>query len=133
MITKKCKNCGKLFSFKKSHKHKYKKKFCSRKCHYIYKTRNSNKNYKTKAYKIFLPICAICSKINDLCVHHIDLNHENNPNDGSNWIILCKSHHAKIHFLIKKYDYIRCLKIMIKEEKLALKVSTAKNIFSKKD
>jgi 5-methylcytosine-specific restriction endonuclease McrA len=59
--------------------------------------------YRDKALKIFPHICARCGRefagksLSDLTVHHKDHNHENNPQDGSNWELLCSNCHDKEH------------------------------------
>ena len=53
------------------------------------------KGYRSRALKIFPPICAHCGRefegkrLSELTVHHKDGNHDNNPPDGSNWELLC--------------------------------------------
>lgn len=85
--------------------------FCSRKCkdsaqkinsgnkfkqmrpsHY-----NTGKNYREKAFRVYLLECSVCGWNEDkdvLEVHHIDENRENN--DISNLIILCPICHKKL-------------------------------------
>jgi len=47
--------------------------------------------YREKALKIFPWVCGRCSRefvysnLRELTVHHIDHDHSNNPEDGSNW------------------------------------------------
>jgi hypothetical protein len=47
--------------------------------------------YREKALKIYPWICGRCSRefvysnLRELTVHHIDHDHTNNPEDGSNW------------------------------------------------
>jgi len=51
--------------------------------------------YREQALKLFPHVCARCcrefegQKLRELTVHHIDHNHDNNPPDGSNWVLLC--------------------------------------------
>lgn len=51
--------------------------------------------YREKALKIFPWVCGKCSRefvysnLRELTVHHIDHDHSNNPEDGSNWEMLC--------------------------------------------
>ena len=52
-------------------------------------------SYRAKALKIHPWICARCGRefsgkrLRELTVHHKDHNHDNNPEDGSNWELLC--------------------------------------------
>lgn len=47
--------------------------------------------YREKALKLFPWVCGRCSRefvysnLRELTVHHIDHDHTNNPEDGSNW------------------------------------------------
>ncbi|XPE66649.1 YajD family HNH nuclease [Shigella flexneri] len=51
--------------------------------------------YREKALKIYPWVCGRCSRefvysnLRELTVHHIDHDHTNNPEDGSNWELLC--------------------------------------------
>jgi len=51
--------------------------------------------YRERALKLFPHLCASCGReftgkrLQELTVHHKDGNHQNNPNDGSNWELLC--------------------------------------------
>ncbi len=62
-----------------------------------------DKDYREKALKMFPWICTRCGreftgkKVRELTVHHKDLNHENNPPDGSNWELLCIYCHDNEH------------------------------------
>ncbi|MCI0654479.1 MAG: YajD family HNH nuclease, partial [Methylococcaceae bacterium] len=53
------------------------------------------KSYREQALKIFPWICGRCarefthSNLRELTVHHKDHDHDNNPEDGSNWELLC--------------------------------------------
>jgi len=59
--------------------------------------------YREKALKLFPPVCGRCGrefagkKLRELTVHHKDHNHENNPQDGSNWELLCLYCHDNEH------------------------------------
>ncbi len=59
--------------------------------------------YRERALLLFPHICARCGrefsgrKITQLTVHHKDGNHNNNPNDGSNWELLCIYCHDSEH------------------------------------
>lgn len=52
--------------------------------------------------------CTLCNINNDLVVHHIDLNKENNSLD--NLVVLCRSCHAKLHHKIKTGIVVICQK-----------------------
>jgi hypothetical protein len=41
--------------------------------------------------------CKVCGSERYVETHHIDGNHNNNPQDGSNWIRICRSHHRLAH------------------------------------
>ncbi|MDH5193616.1 MAG: YajD family HNH nuclease [Nitrospira sp.] len=53
--------------------------------------------------KLFPWVCARCGrefdgkKLSQLTVHHKDHNHHNNPQDGSNWELLCLYCHENEH------------------------------------
>ena len=59
--------------------------------------------YREKALKMYPWICGRCSReftretVNELTVHHRDHNHDNNPEDGSNWELLCLYCHDNEH------------------------------------
>ena len=59
--------------------------------------------YRERALKIFPHLCASCGReftgkrLPELTVHHKDGNHQNNPNDGSNWELLCIYCHDHEH------------------------------------
>jgi len=61
------------------------------------------KSYRERAMKLFPHVCARCGRefsglrLRELTVHHKDHNHENNPNDGSNWELLCLYCHDHEH------------------------------------
>jgi len=61
------------------------------------------KSYRERAMKLFPHVCARCGRefsgprIRELTVHHKDHNHDNNPNDGSNWELLCLYCHDHEH------------------------------------
>jgi predicted restriction endonuclease len=57
--------------------------------------------------------CKICGSERYVETHHIDGDRANNPEDGSNWIRLCKSHHKLVHkrnLDVTKIDEIKKLK-----------------------
>ena len=59
--------------------------------------------YREKALKIYPWICGRCTRefthanLRELTVHHRDHNHDNNPEDGSNWELLCLYCHDNEH------------------------------------
>ncbi|MCI0668810.1 MAG: YajD family HNH nuclease [Methylococcaceae bacterium] len=61
------------------------------------------KSYREQALKIFPWICGRCarefthSNLRELTVHHKDHDHDNNPEDGSNWELLCLYCHDNEH------------------------------------
>ncbi|MBV1960820.1 MAG: YajD family HNH nuclease [Immundisolibacteraceae bacterium] len=68
--------------------------------------RNSDqraKGYREKSLKLYPWICGRCSRefdrlnLKELTVHHRDHNHDNNPDDGSNWELLCLYCHDNEH------------------------------------
>lgn len=65
--------------------------------------RNSGKDYREQALKLFPWVCARCGRdftgkqLRELTVHHKDHNHGNNPQDGSNWELLCIYCHDNEH------------------------------------
>jgi len=59
--------------------------------------------YREKALKMYPWICGRCSReftranLHELTVHHRDHNHDYNPEDGSNWELLCLYCHDNEH------------------------------------
>jgi len=59
--------------------------------------------YREKSLKMYPHICGRCSRqftrenLHELTVHHRDHNHDNNPEDGSNWELLCLYCHDNEH------------------------------------
>ena len=59
--------------------------------------------YREKALKLFPHVCGRCTRefegknLRELTVHHKDHNHDNNPQDGSNWDLLCLYCHDHEH------------------------------------
>jgi hypothetical protein len=59
--------------------------------------------YREKSLKMYPWICGRCSRefmrenLHELTVHHRDHNHDNNPDDGSNWELLCLYCHDNEH------------------------------------
>jgi HNH endonuclease len=70
-------------------------------------------DYRDRALKIFPHICGRCGrefegkKLQELTVHHMDHNHDNNPPDGSNWELLCTYCHDMEHarYVDEENDY----------------------------
>ncbi|MEI6972505.1 MAG: YajD family HNH nuclease [bacterium] len=60
-------------------------------------------SYRARALKLFPHVCGRCKRefsgrrLQELTVHHKDHNFRNNPNDGSNWELLCTYCHADEH------------------------------------
>ncbi|OGV61879.1 MAG: hypothetical protein A2283_06235 [Lentisphaerae bacterium RIFOXYA12_FULL_48_11] len=69
------------------------------------------KSYRERALKLFPHVCARCGRefdgkrLRELTVHHRDHNHDNNPNDGSNWELLCLYCHDHEHEKYKIAGY----------------------------
>lgn len=61
------------------------------------------KGYREKALKMYPWVCGRCAReftrqnLSQLTVHHRDHNHDNNPEDGSNWELLCLYCHDNEH------------------------------------
>ncbi len=61
------------------------------------------KGYREKALKLYPWICGRCARefshknLQELTVHHKDHDHDNNPQDGSNWELLCLYCHDNEH------------------------------------
>ncbi len=61
------------------------------------------KGYREKALKLYPWICGRCARefdhknLSELTVHHRDHDHDNNPEDGSNWELLCLYCHDNEH------------------------------------
>lgn len=59
--------------------------------------------YREKALKMYPWICAKCSRefnrknLHELTVHHKNHDHDYNPEDGSNWELLCLYCHDNEH------------------------------------
>ena len=72
--------------------------------------RNSDERaagYREQALKLFPWVCGRCGReftranLRELTVHHKDMDHDNNPPDGSNWELLCLYCHDNEH---QKYE-----------------------------
>ncbi|EXJ16596.1 YajD family HNH nuclease [Imhoffiella purpurea] len=63
--------------------------------------------YREQALKIYPWVCGRCARtftrenLRELTVHHKDMDHDNNPPDGSNWELLCIYCHDNEH---QKYE-----------------------------
>ncbi|MBL7077077.1 MAG: HNH nuclease family protein [Kiritimatiellae bacterium] len=60
-------------------------------------------SYRARALQLFPHVCASCGReftgkrLRELTVHHKDHDYHNNPNDGSNWMLLCLYCHDHEH------------------------------------
>lgn len=67
------------------------------------KSEERGHSYREKALKLYPWVCGRCSRefdrsnLHELTVHHRDHNHDNNPEDGSNWELLCLYCHDNEH------------------------------------
>ncbi|MET1077994.1 MAG: YajD family HNH nuclease [Pseudomonas sp.] len=63
----------------------------------------AEEDYRQKALKMYPHVCGRCARefsgkrLSELTVHHRDHNHGNNPQDGSNWELLCLFCHDNEH------------------------------------
>ena len=70
-----------------------------------------NQGYREKALKMYPWICGRCAReftrenLQELTVHHRDHDHDNNPEDGSNWELLCLYCHDNEH--ARYADYVK--------------------------
>lgn len=61
------------------------------------------RGYRARALKLFPWVCGRCGRefdhrnVHELTVHHRDHDHDNNPEDGSNWELLCLYCHDDEH------------------------------------
>ena len=68
-------------------------------------------SYRDMALKMYPWICGRCSRefsrenLHELTVHHRDHNHDNNPEDGSNWELLCLYCHDNEHQRYLDHDH----------------------------
>ena len=59
--------------------------------------------YREKALRMYPWVCGRCGRefnratVHELTVHHRDHDHDNNPEDGSNWELLCLYCHDNEH------------------------------------
>lgn len=62
-----------------------------------------SKGYREKALGMYPWVCGRCTRefthanLRELTVHHRDHDHSNNPEDGSNWELLCLYCHDNEH------------------------------------
>jgi hypothetical protein len=69
------------------------------------------KGYRERALKLFSHVCGSCGRefsgkrLRELTVHHKDHDHTNNPNDGSNWELLCIYCHDNEHEKFRMAGY----------------------------
>lgn len=67
------------------------------------KSEERGHSYRDQALKLYPWVCGRCgrsfdrSNLHELTVHHRDHNHDNNPEDGSNWELLCLYCHDNEH------------------------------------
>ena len=60
-------------------------------------------DYRARALKLYPWICGRCQReftranLHELTVHHRNHNHDDNPEDGSNWELLCLYCHDNEH------------------------------------
>jgi 5-methylcytosine-specific restriction endonuclease McrA len=68
-------------------------------------------DYRAKALKMYPWVCGRCGReftrenLAELTVHHRDHDHDNNPEDGSNWELLCVYCHDNEH--ARHVDHVR--------------------------
>ena len=70
-----------------------------------------DKSYREISLKMYPWVCGRCAReftrknLQELTVHHRDHNHDNNPEDGSNWELLCIYCHENEHarYIDSKY------------------------------
>lgn len=67
------------------------------------KREERDQGYRARALKMYPWICGRCARefthvnVHELTVHHRDHDHDNNPEDGSNWELLCIYCHDNEH------------------------------------
>lgn len=67
------------------------------------KREKRDQGYREKTLKMYPWICGRCARefthanVYELTVHHRDHDHDNNPEDGSNWELLCIYCHDNEH------------------------------------
>ena len=72
-----------------------------------------DQSYRGQALKILPHICSHCGRefsgkqLKELTVHHKDNDHTNNPQDGSNWELLCIYCHDNEHTrMLQSHGYV---------------------------
>ena len=71
--------------------------------------KQKEQGYRDRALKLYPWVCGRCTRefvfstLKELTVHHIDHDHTNNPNDGSNWELLCIYCHDNEHAKYTEY------------------------------
>lgn len=67
--------------------------------------------YREKSLKMYPWICGRCAReftqdnVRELTVHHRNHNHDDNPEDGSNWELLCVYCHDNEHSRLMDGEY----------------------------
>jgi 5-methylcytosine-specific restriction endonuclease McrA len=67
--------------------------------------------YREKSLKMYPWICGRCAReftretVSELTVHHRNHNHDDNPEDGSNWELLCVYCHDNEHSRLIDSEY----------------------------
>jgi len=70
-----------------------------------------DEGYRAKALKMYPWVCGRCARefsqenLQELTVHHRDHHHDNNPEDGSNWELLCVYCHDNEHSRLIDHEY----------------------------
>ncbi|MDH5425464.1 MAG: YajD family HNH nuclease [Gammaproteobacteria bacterium] len=82
-------------------------------------------DYRAKALKLYPWICGRCEReferinLSELTVHHRNHNHDDNPEDGSNWELLCvychENEHSRFADLIRGEGYSLTSESRVKE------------------
>lgn len=78
--------------------------------------------YRAKSLKIHPHVCGRCGRefaqdnLTELTVHHKDHNHDNNPEDGSNWENLCIYCHDNEHSRYTEHDAYGSPASIVEEE-----------------
>jgi len=71
----------------------------------------SDKGYRAKALKMYPWVCGRCTRefslenLQELTVHHRDHDHDNNPENGSNWELLCVYCHDNEHSRLIDHEH----------------------------
>ena len=79
-------------------------------------------SYREKALKMYPWVCGKCEReftrvnLQELTVHHRDHDHDNNPEDGSNWELLCLYCHDNEHSRLLDNGVVDSKSITRKEE-----------------